>query len=216
MKLLAITICAASLLFAACNNEVKKEGDNNTTDSATAKTDSTASTAMPDTAAIMKAWNDFKTPGKEHKLIASWDGTWTAEVNQWMDPAAPPTKSMATMVNKTGYGGLYQISKFTSTMFGAPFEGQSVLGYNNSKKIYVSHWIDNTGSGFVEMTGSWDEGSKTLNLKGIQTNPVTEKDTDIRETFKIIDENTYLMTMYGSGIDGKEMKFMEGTFKRKK
>jgi hypothetical protein len=33
---------------------------------------------------------------------------------------------------------------------------------------------------------------------------------------KMIDDNTYSMTMYGAGMDGKEMKFMEGTFKKKK
>jgi hypothetical protein len=30
----------------------------------------------------------------------------------------------------------------------------------------------------------------------------------------VIDENTHLLTMYGTGMDGKEMKFMEATFKR--
>lgn len=215
MKLFSITICTATMLFVACNNEGKKEAATSTADSVIAKTDS-VSTAMPDTAAITKAWTDFKTPGKEHQLIASWDGTWTAEVSQWMDAATPPMTSMATIVNKTGYGGLYQVSKFTGAMFGEPFEGQSILGYNNSKKLFVSNWIDNTGSGFVDMEGSWDDANKTLNLKGTQTDPVTGKDMNIRETYKVIDENTHVMTMYGTGMDGKEMKFMEGTFKRKK
>ncbi|TMI65327.1 MAG: DUF1579 domain-containing protein [Bacteroidetes bacterium] len=33
---------------------------------------------------------------------------------------------------------------------------------------------------------------------------------------KMIDNNTYTLEMYGDGYDGKEVKFMEGTFKRKK
>jgi Protein of unknown function (DUF1579) len=45
---------------------------------------------------------------------------------------------------------------------------------------------------------------------------MTGHDSDIRQENKFIDDNTYVMAMYGAGMDGKEMKFMEGTFKRKK
>jgi Protein of unknown function (DUF1579) len=66
------------------------------------------------------------------------------------------------------------------------------------------------------MSGTYDEATKTLSLKGTQTDPMTGKDSEIREEMKMIDDNTYTMTMYGAGMDGKEMKFMEGTFKKKK
>lgn len=45
---------------------------------------------------------------------------------------------------------------------------------------------------------------------------MTGKDSDLREEMKMIDDNTYTMSMYGTGMDGKESKFMEGTFKKKK
>jgi hypothetical protein len=38
----------------------------------------------------------------------------------------------------------------------------------------------------------------------------------MREEMKTIDDNSYWMAIYGAGMDGKEQKFMEGTFKRKK
>jgi hypothetical protein len=49
----------------------------------------------------------------------------------------------------------------------------------------------------------------------MQTDPMTGNDSEIREEIKWLDDNSYTMTMYGAGMDGKEMKFMEGTFKRK-
>ena len=66
------------------------------------------------------------------------------------------------------------------------------------------------------MTGTYNEATKTLSLNGHQTDFMTAKDSDIREEMVMIDDNTYKMTMYGTGFDGKEMKFMEGTFKKKK
>lgn len=163
----------------------------------------------------MKAWQDFMTPGPMHKWLAGQVGTWDGDVSQWLDPSAPPMKAQATDVVTMTMNGLYQVGNFSSTMMGMPMTGQSTLGYDNAKKMFVLSWIDNLGSGIVFMTGTYDEATKTLELKGKQTDPMSGKDTDIRQVNKYIDDNTYIMTMYGVGMDGKEMKFMEGTFKRK-
>jgi len=101
-------------------------------------------------------------------------------------------------------------------MMGMPMEGISTLGYDNAKKLFVNTWVDNLGTGIVQMSGTYDEATKTLNLKGFQTDPMTGKESDIREELTTIDNDSYTMIMYGAGMDGKEMKFMEGLFKRKK
>jgi hypothetical protein len=218
MKQKLLTFCAAAILLTACNNEKKDDGDKKDSPSAENKTDTSLTRPMApmDTAAMNKAWQDFMTPGDMHKWMAKTNGTWEAEVSQWMDPAAPPTKAKATNVQSSVLGGRYVIAKFTSIMMGQPMEGMSTMGYDNAKKMFTSTWVDNLGTGIVHMSGTYDEASKTLNLKGHQTDPMTGKDSDIREEMKMIDDNTYTMAMYGVGMDGKEMKFMEGTFKRKK
>jgi hypothetical protein len=164
----------------------------------------------------MKAWQDFMTPGENHKILAKEVGTWEGEVTQWMDPTQPPTKTKATNVVKMAFDGLYQISDFKTTMMGKPMQGKSTVGYDNVKKMYVSSWIDNMGSGIVNMSGTYDEATKTVNLKGKQSDPMTGTESDIRQEMKYLDNDTYVLSMYGVGMDGKEMKFMEGTFKRKK
>ena len=221
MKRIILTFCAASMLLFACNNEKKTDGGKSETtiteNKVPEKMDSKTEVVPPmDSAAMMKAWNDFKTPGDMHKWMGKTNGTWEAETSQWMDAAAPPAKAKATNVQTFVAGGRYVIGKFTSTMMGQPMEGISTMGYDNGKKMFVSTWIDNLGTGIAQMSGTYDEATKTLKLKGYQTDPVTGKDSDLREEMKMIDDNTYTLTMYGPGMDGKEMKFMEGTFKRKK
>ena len=93
--------------------------------------------------------------------------TWEAEVSQWMDPAAPPMVSKATIVQSSALGGRYVVAKYTGSAFGQPMEGISTMGYDNAKKLYVSTWIDNMGTGIAYMTGTYDETTKTLNLKGL-------------------------------------------------
>ena len=219
MKHLTLTICAASLMLFSCNNNGEKtdaaKADSSKTIEQSVSKDATPA-VMPDSAAMMKAWMDFATPGAMHTWMAKTNGTWEAEVSNWMAPDAPPMKSKAINVQSSALGGRYVIGKFTGTMMGQPFEGMSTMGYDNAKKLFTSTWVDNMGTGIVRMTGTYDEATKTLNLKGHQTDPMTGKDSDMREEMKMIDDNTYSMTMYGAGMDGKEMKFMEGTFKKKK
>lgn len=218
MRKFTCTCFAAALLLTACSN-------NNETTEAAADSLSAVKTetktdvmpeAMPDSAAMMQAWQNFMTPGDKHKWMEETNGTWEAEVSQWMDPSAPPTKVKATLVQSSTLGGRYVVGKYSSTMMGMPMEGISTMGYDNARKLYVSTWIDNLGTGIVHMTGTFDDATKTLNLKGFQTDPMTGKDSEIREELTIIDKDSYTMSMFGTGFDGKEMKFMEGTYKRKK
>lgn len=162
-----------------------------------------------------KAYMDFMTPGAMHKWMGKLNGNWDVEMTSHMNPAAPE-KSTGTSTLSSIMNGLYQVGDFKATMMGMPFQGHSIMGYDNAKKVFVNTWVDNFGSGMIYMTGTYDEATKTLNLKGNQTDPLTGKDSWIREEMKIVNDDTYNLLMYGPGPDGKEALFMSGVFKRKK
>ena len=113
----------------------------------------------------MKAWQDYMTPGEVHKMLAADNGTWNEDITMWMDPAKP-TKSTATAENKMILGGRYQQSNHKGSFNGMPFEGMSLLGYDNAKKAFMSSWIDNMGTGIMNMEGKWDPATKTINFTG--------------------------------------------------
>jgi hypothetical protein len=168
------------------------------------------------TEAEMKAWMDYMTPGEAHKMMEKWNGEWDAEVTMWMQPGQEGQKSKASCVSSMILGGRYQQSKHTGSFAGMPFEGMSTLAFDNAKKAYVSTWIDNMGTGIMVMDGTWDAKTKTMHLKGKQTDPMTGKELSIRETFRIVDDNTQVMEMYMPAPDGKEYKTMEIKYTRKK
>ncbi len=164
--------------------------------------------------AEMKAWQNFMTPGPMHQWMAKHVGTWEAEISSWMG-GPEPTKSKATDVVNMAMNGLYQVADLSGTMMGMPFQGRGTLAYDNAKKQFLMTWIDNFGSGIIIMTGHYDAATKTLHFKGKQTDPVTGKDSNIRQEQKFMDDDNYVLTMYGD-VEGKETKMMEGTFKRVK
>ena len=214
----AALVCAMAI---SCNNNESKKDEAATpaadTTSTVKKEEATPSAPMPDSATMMKNWEAYSTPGDMHKLMASWDGKWDGEVSMWMAPGAPPQVSKATSVNKMIMGGRYQLMTNTGNMMGMPFEGTGTLAYDNAKKKFISTWIDNMGTGIMVIEGTWDDATKTMNLAGKSVDPGMGdgREMTVRETFKVIDDKTHQMEMFGPAADGKEFKMMEIKFTRK-
>jgi len=170
-----------------------------------------------DSATAMKAYMEYATPGDAHKMMASADGTWDAEVSSWMAKDAPPTVSKASCVNKMIMDGRYQVSDFSGDMMGMPFNGHSTLAYDNYKKTYTSTWIDNMGTGIMVMEGPWDEATKSMTPTGKYTNPANGMDCEMKEIFTWTDNDNQKMEMYGPDqTTGEQYKTMEIKFTRKK
>jgi hypothetical protein len=225
MKLITLLFSSAAILLLSCNNngdeKSKTENADSQNNAAATEVKKDLPKGPPDSATMAKmqaAWIDFATPGDMHKWMAKSAGKWVSDsVAQWMDPAAPPSYSKASSVDKVVIGGLYMEGNYTSNMMGQPMTGKTLFGFDKMKKKFVMSWIDNMGSGIVRLEGDYDAATKTLNMKGKQSDPGTGTEADIRQEQKWLDDNTYVLTMYGTGHDGvTEQKFMQGTFKRKK
>ena len=172
-----------------------------------------AAAQQADQAAAMKAWEDYKTPSSVHKMIAESDGKWNNETTMWMDPSAPPMKSKGTCVNKMILGGRYQQSTFTGTMMEMPFEGMSLLGYDNKTQTFTNTWVDNMGTGTMTLHGKWDDATKSITFTGKAVDPMSGEEMPIREVFTIKDKDHQVMEMYQT-MGGQEMKAMEVKFTR--
>jgi hypothetical protein len=209
MKKFLICAAAACIAVSACNDNAKKETAVSTDTTKTATTaDKPADVATPplDSAAMMKAWMAYATPGEQHKMLAAQSGVWTEDIKMYMDGKVDSMRSTCT--NTMALNGLFQKSTTKGTYMGAPFEGQGTLGYDNASKKWQSTWMDNMGSGMIYMEGDYDDRTKMLSLSGTHTDPVTGKQTLMRETMKMIDDKNQYIEMFDTK-DGKEVKTME-------
>ncbi|GAB0154799.1 hypothetical protein CHRYSEOSP005_00590 [Chryseobacterium sp. Alg-005] len=214
MKNLLLAFSTVFLLIACEKGKTDTTKTTGKTDSATANTD----WKPVDSATATKAWMEFATPGDMHKMLAKSDGTWTGENTMWMEEGGQPMKSTSECINKMVFGGRYQISEHKGSFMGMPFEGMSTTGYDNSKKKFISTWIDNMGTGVMYMEGEWNAANKSIEFKGKMTDPARPgKDCDVREVYTFIDDNNQKLEMFGpDSKTGKEFKTMEINFVRKK
>lgn len=155
------------------------------------------------------SWENYMTPGENHKWMAMSAGKWYGDVNTYMDPGGTPMTSTAKVRYTMIYNGLYQLGVYKGNIMGQPFEGQGILAYDNSRQQFITTWIDNMGSGVMLMTGQFDAAAKTLHLKGTQADPKTKKELTVRQDILFVDDNTQVVTMYGPDVDGKEVKLVD-------
>ncbi len=208
MKRINLVLSVVLLFAVACNSE-KKSTD---ADTSTAAASDTISKPV-DTATMNKAWANYMTPGEVHQMLAKADGKWDAEISFYYSPDSPSV-SKTICENKMILGGRYQQSTYKGAIDGMPFEGMGTLAYDNAKKLYISTWVDNMGTGIMYMEGSYDDATKTMNMKGRATDVVSGKDIAVREIFKLVDDNTQTMEMFETK-EGKETKTMSILLKRR-
>ena len=156
---------------------------------------------------MMKAWQEFMTPGPMHKMMSGMVGEWNTEMKMWMDPSQPPTESKGKMKYEAIMDGRYFLGKFEGEYTGMPFHGMEISGYDNAKKMFFSTWIDNFGTGIMMLEGKMDEATHTITYRGTTTDPMG-KEMRVKEIIKNIDDDHSFMEMYMEQ-DGKEMKTME-------
>ncbi len=162
----------------------------------------------------MQKWMEYMTPGAMQQMLAKADGSWSEELTMWETPDAPPQKMTASCENKMILGGRYQESVHTGTFNDMPFEGHGLVAYDNTRKVFQSTWIDNMGTGIINMEGTYDPATMMLTLTGKETDPTAGKEIDVKQTLKFIDDNNQLLEMYRVQ-DGKEFKMMEIKLTRK-
>ena len=216
MKRVIMTICTAAFLFAACSDEKTEDVKGNATVTTEDSKAKEKAWVPVDSAAGMKAMMEAGTPGESHKVIAKAAGTWTADVTHWMGEGAAPQKASGKSVNTMIHGDRYLHAKFSGDMMGMPFEGSSIMGYDNTEKKYFSTWIDNMSTAMMTTWGTWDDANKSITLTGSMKNPANGLDCDLKEVYKIVDDNTHVMEMYGPDPKtGKEYKMMEIKYTKK-
>ncbi|MCE3281681.1 MAG: hypothetical protein K0Q66_418 [Chitinophagaceae bacterium] len=199
---------AVSMIAVSCKDE-------KTPSPTQAATSATTPQKQPTKAEMEKAMMDYATPGKMHEWLAKSNGTWEGDITSYWEDPSKPTMSKGTAVYKTILNGLYQEGVHTGKMGEMPFEGRSLTAYDNAKKVWISTWVDNMGSGVMKLEGVYDEKTKSMTLKGFAVDPMSGKESGVREVITFIDDNNQKMEMYCE-MGGKEQKMMEIVSKRKK
>lgn len=165
---------------------------------------------------MMQEYMKLMSPGPPHDYFKGMVGKWDVVTTAWMTPGAEPAVSKGTSESTLIMGGRFLMSNFTGTMFGQPFEGIQIDGYDNFKKKYVMLWVDNSNTGFYFLEGTRDTTTGVLTETGEWPDPMTGGSVGVRTTSMRMSPDEYVFEMYMTPPGGKEFKSMENKMTRMK
>jgi len=181
-----------------------------------AKSAKPAAGKQMDEKAMMEMMAKYSTPGPEHKALEQFVGTWDTTAKMWMAPGTPPQESTGTAENKMALGGRFLEQHYEGTMMNQPFTGMGYTGYDLYKKQYVGTWMDSMGTSMMMSTGKAEPGGKTMTMTGKMDDPMDGKTKAFKETITVVDNDHHVFEMWGPDPSGKNFKWMEISYTRKK
>jgi hypothetical protein len=133
-----------------------------------------------------------------------------------MKPGSDPVVSSNSATAKMILGERFLKMTFKGTMFGTPFDGLQIVGYDNLQKKFVTFWIDSTSTSFYLLTGTLNDAEKVIIDTGEWPDPMAGGTVKVRAVTKLINENEYVYELFMVGSEGGEFKSLENVFLRKK
>ena len=96
----------------------------------------------------------YWSPGKEHKVLRSWIGTWKTKNSFWVQAGAPPTTNEGEARFRMLLKGRYLSEQFSakSEEMGE-CKGQGTIAFGRATKEYTHTWIDSMSSGMMVSRG---------------------------------------------------------------
>jgi hypothetical protein len=144
-----------------------------------------------------------------HQIFLEWVGHWQDEIKVWTNPGSEPSINMVEKENKIMAEGRFLVSTLFGSYNRAPYEAQSVMGYDNIKKVYVKTWFDNLGTSILVLEGVYNEKERLIDFRGETLDPHTKIPVKIHQILRFFDPANQLLEVYIAVKEGKEVKTME-------
>lgn len=163
-----------------------------------------------------KAMEAFMKAGavtENHEFLKKYAGNWDCQVKGWMAPNQPPTVSQGSFTGEMRLDGRFLFMDFKGEMFGQPFIGLQIIGFDNMQQKYVSLWLDNTSTMMFMTTGT--RQGNVISETGLWPDPVSGSELPVKARTTWMDADEYLYEQFMVQADKSEFKSMEMSCKRR-
>lgn len=151
--------------------------------------------------------------GPEYDIFKKDVGEWDVEITTFMTESGKPEVTKGTESNRM-MGGFWLIANFEGNLGGQDFKGHGIYGYDQQKRKYVGTWADSLGPVAMQTSGDYDKETETLTVEGESVGP--DGSPAVYKMATCYKDGKRVMTMYMTPKDGKEMKFFEMVYTKKK
>jgi hypothetical protein len=165
----------------------------------------------------MKKWKELAALGEHHKHLDMLVGKWQTRCKSWWLDPNQPTESEGTAELKWILDGRFLMEETKGMLFGEPFEGLGITGYDNFRKQYTSMWIDSMGTAMYVATGYSNPSGTEFCYYGTMDDPETgQQNKPYKLVDRVINKDKHIVEMHDlTRLDGQS-KIVEVTYTRAK
>lgn len=163
----------------------------------------------------LQAWMDSAAPIAAHGQLNDYVGTWTTHQKDWLPTGDLWNEAGGTATCRLILGGRFVQEDYATALDGHPFHGLSITGFDRQKNAYVSMWLDDFGTGFIPLEGSFDGTGHVLTLLGaVPGGSPKGRSGGWRVTDTWWDKNHHAVAWWGQASDGRPVKLSEILYTR--
>lgn len=169
--------------------------------------------AAPSEAQMMELWKKWAVTDEHHKELAWYVGAWDAEVR-----GAGPGPVKGTAEFKWIIEGRWLAHEMKSELFGMPYHGYGIMGFDRFKKKWVQSWVSNMDTAMLRFEGVIvDPTGKVKSLYCEMDEYLTgEHDKPARGVYKKVDEDSFIYELWDMAMGPDGGKVLEIAYKRRK
>ena len=149
------------------------------------------------------------------QTMAARAGEYTRVIQFVNAAGAQGPPSLGTSKISVILDGHFLLEENSDVVFGKPVHGMRIYGYNNATGNYEAAWMYTLSNAILMLTGSSNDGGKTVDYSGESATADGEK-LRLRAHFRQVDADQFVITIANVGESGKEIPFQQTTYTRKK
>lgn len=154
-------------------------------------------------------------PGPVHKMLAKRAGEYTTVTKFSPQPGTPAVESKGTAKLTAILDGRFLLEEDSGIFLGQPTKGTRIWGFDNATKQYESAWMYSGSTGIMRLTGSSNDGGKTINFLASFNDESGAKQT-FDAALRLLDDDSFVVGLYARGANGSRGPVFDTTYTRKK
>lgn len=167
----------------------------------------------PDDALAVETLELLSVPTEHHRHLERLIGNWVTNGRYFL-PSGEAIETSGAIETVAIMNGLFVESRLVGELFGKPYHGRSIEGYDAVTEKYVSSFVETLGPWIVTQSGVCENDGRVRTMVGDVPDPVWGGTLTLRAVYTFVDDDTYRYDAFLAHEDGREFKQLEFTATR--
>ena len=159
-------------------------------------------------------WVSLSKPGRSHRLLGVFVGTWDVVITSRNKPEAPPDISSGASSSSWALGGRFVREDFKGSAASESYQGVCFLGFDTGARLFISVWMDSLNTSVAVARGRFNLDTNTFHFTGTVYDPLLGRERETKTQIKIVSPDQYEVSMLDTSPKGETFTSFQMVYRR--